>query len=541
MSYPFPVKNDPLADQWVNTFQCLKDAESENKLDYQFRSVGVTVVPGEVSDLGMELLPANDKINALNFSFIGEYLYLLGYLTSKPAKGSHQRQNKAEFKKAVKKFQEDAGLIVDSWVGDQSWRALQALVGFESDTDIQRWTLPDGSYCKAFQRAVQLRLSCYGLVDVPPGPSFSGINEKSKLPLKKLLWSIGLLKDYNASADDTLLYELLFDADKLLEAAYNTRSDNEDFSDALLEDKSHKGIKVLKRRFLVNVAKIEIWLHGGDIKLNGADDYSVKGLGVKRRVIGSKGSKKLVKATGKGIGPAIKNYWVDALGVDAKTAENKSKEITPELLRSFINPEDFHSEERVTVDDSDYSEKIAEMFEKADNPEQEIEKAMGVTRSLGMKVLDGIKRVWRWIKKGIQRIVNFSKNLYRGFFRFANKAYKAVRLAYTAFARSMSQYIKGNIETASSAITVSMSKDFDTLVVVDDNVNANDVDHATNAVKRFGAMFNLSCAIIGSFISILMKSASGVVGWIKLSLELVKSYKYIKGYYRQLSDLLSVR
>ena len=80
---------------------------------------------------------------------------------------------------------------------------------------------------------------------------------------------------------DIVLYEHLLNADNLLEKAAESFSEKGSFFDSRFSSPEHAGIDILKRCFLVNIVKMEIWLFGGDIKIDGLDNYPVKGLGGK--------------------------------------------------------------------------------------------------------------------------------------------------------------------------------------------------------------------------------------------------------------------
>ncbi len=279
--YQFPSKESPLYDQWADTFQCLKDAEADGVLDYQYRAVGVLQRPGEFIDLDLEKIPIPEKMNRVSAATMGEYLFLLGYLEKKPEKNSPEIQNTPEFKLAVRNFQKEAGLTIDEWIGDETWRALLALVGIESDTQIDRWQNDDGTFCRAFRRAVQLRLWAYGIANGTPNSGFATVPELSKEKFKKILWCLNIIDDYNVPVLDRVLYEHLFDADTILDRLSKSVDENGSFYDPRFDKPENTHIIDIKRSFIANATKIEIWLLGGDIKIDGLDNYPVKGLGGK--------------------------------------------------------------------------------------------------------------------------------------------------------------------------------------------------------------------------------------------------------------------
>lgn len=93
---------------------------------------------------------------------VRSWLFALGYL----ARNEDRADYDATLTAAVKQFQQDAGLTADGWIGArQTWPRLQELVTFEQPLDPDHWSLSDGSPRRALTRAVQLRLSVYGLQD----------------------------------------------------------------------------------------------------------------------------------------------------------------------------------------------------------------------------------------------------------------------------------------------------------------------------------------------------------------------------------------
>jgi len=539
-----------LEDRWADVYESLITAEKEKKLDYQYKAVDADISPGKITEEGIETVPEPQDLNALNVPVMGEYLYLLGYMAAAPDANRPYDQNDPRFKDAVKRFQEEAGLTVDAWIGDETWRALQALVGFESDTGIRRWQSEDGTFRRAFRRAAQLRLWTYGIALKRPAPEFTYVTETAKTKFKKILWILGALEDYRANAQDAWLYEQLFDADKLLQLAANAHDGAGSFFDARLRRLQQSGsifadndlfaeMVALKGRFIANIVKIEIWLLGGETKIDGKADFPVSGLGEwkQRRAVREW---KLVSFQGdKAVGNAIGDYWSNALGVKALRAE--VTEITPELLGSFMEPETVPGTQIKPFDEADYSEQLLVKLESLkDKGEAKIKEAFdNPVKRVGMKLWDGVKRVWRWIKKGIGVIVDFSNNLIRALFRFAHKAYKIVRLSYDAFMLSVTQYLNGSIDTKNPRIAIHINGDLDTKVALHQSVSAPEIREAQFLVRRFGTMFNLSCAIISAFIKVLLSVVTGFAGWMKLVWVLIKSYREIRPRYRELSDLLA--
>ena len=70
-------------------------------------------------------------------------LQRLGYLSAFHA-------DRGVFDAAIRKFQEEAGLVVDGWTGARTWEALQELFTFENPFNAARWFGGDGNCCRPF-------------------------------------------------------------------------------------------------------------------------------------------------------------------------------------------------------------------------------------------------------------------------------------------------------------------------------------------------------------------------------------------------------
>lgn len=547
--YPLPEKATDYILQWDRTYALLMGAEKAGVLDMPAKALTPGIQPGEETK-AIESIPGLEALNPVRYKVMAEQLWLLGYLKNKPRpEDTAHIQSSSDFKRAVRRFQSEAGLTVDEWIGNQTWQALNAMVGFESDTKIRRWTLGDGKFNPAFRRAVQLRLWTYGLAEKKPGEEFNDISGKNIEWLKKVFWSLSLIDDFRKEISRQELFGILFDDDLLVTAAARFKpiappphEDGDSFADKVLDAADLKGLSELKRRFLVNLTKVELWLLGSDIKIDGKDDYPVKGLGVKqiwKTPFGVDSEIMLVDMTDENVQKYLRQYWRELAGLSEKDARAKAGFITPSLFESFKTPEVAHTGKLSPFDETDYSKQIAEYFEKEHDPEALIARSYTESKNLGMNLWDGLKRLWRWVKRGINKIVDFAKNVFRTFYRFAMKGYVIVRTAFSAFARAMDQYLTGHIALDNRyTVTVQIEKDMDNRIIITDKAQNQDITQACKAVKRFGAMFYFSCKIVGLFIDILQTAATGLAVWAHLMMSLVKGYRDIVPAYKQLAAAL---
>jgi hypothetical protein len=356
-----------------------------------------------------------------------------------------------------------------------------------------------------------------------------------------VLYSLSVIDDYKGEISRETLFSILFDPDRLVAAAGNFKpvkkpfgGPSDTFRDKIDDMQEHRSILEIKRRFLVNLAKTELWLLGSDIQIDGADDYPVEGLGVKRT--GGFFSK---AATDTKMAEYLLEYWRKLSVFGEMEARKKAKSITPSLFRSLVQPEEINAPGLPEFNQSDYSKELVAEFERAPDTQVLVARSYSEGKGLGMKLWDGLKRVWAWVKRGIKKIVSFGKNIFRAFYRFAMKGFTIVKTGFSVFAKSMDQYLAGRLEISNDkAVMVTIKRDMDYQIRISDTADSEDLMAAKRSVQRFGGMFLFSCKIIGFFVDVLKTAAMGLMGWARLLMVLVKSYRELIPAYRELMHLV---
>jgi hypothetical protein len=130
----------------------------------------------------------------------------------------------------------------------------------------------------------------------------------------------------------------------------------------------------------------------------------------------------------------------------------------------------------------------------------------------------------------VTKIAQVADNLARGFFRFAAKSYDIVRKALLALSASLKQYVQGRIENSGKSLLI-VKKDFDFVLVVHPQDSPT---MAVSAMNAFSTQFLFSSKIITLFIDALTSAISGVVGWARFLLTLVRNYRELVPLYRDL-------
>jgi hypothetical protein len=452
-------------------------------------------------------------LNPVRFHTIAKQLWLLGYITEKPRSNiSPQHQKSEEFRTQLSRFQKDAGITQDGWIGEKTWKTLQELISFESPIDPKTWLLPNGTYRTAFNRALQLRMWVYGFIENKPTFNFAGLQKQTLLETSRIL-NIAHNEQQHHQSDWRCI---LLDADLMLAGAINAIAS----ADLLAE-----ADKVRIRRLLIATARVELWLLGLDVWVSNADNYKVENYGVKR-VKRRRGSRTVrTNETNLELKKGLRQFWSKLMGRSEDQAKDLSKQLSLSFFKALQQPQSASAQTDL-FDEPDFSRQAAEKL----NTTQDIEKGYSRYRNLGMKLWDGIKRIWRWFVKGIKNIIKLADNLIRGFFRLATKSYIILRTALISLTSATAQYVKGKVAQTGKH-TVLIDKDFDYTTILHNKENQYT---ATRAINHFSAQFSFSCKVVGLIVSFLTKATQGIIGWARFLHVLVANYRDIAFAYAEL-------
>ena len=502
----FPEAQHNIAQQCDSALQMVIEAQNAGVLDAPAVSLS-DFEPETDSEIKL------GDLNPVRFHTIAKQLWLLGYITEKPRSNvSPQHQQSDEFRTQLSRFQKDAGLVQDGWIGEKTWKTLQELISFETPIDPKTWLLPNGNYRTAFNRALQLRMWVYGFIENKPTFNFAGLQQQTLIDTSRIL-NIAHNNEQQPEADWRCI---LLDADKMLAGAIKA------IGSAELVSESDK-VKI--RRLLIATARVELWLLGLDVWVNNADNYSVENYGVKR-IRNRRGSRRVfTNANDRELKKGLEQFWSTLMGRSEDQAKDQSKQLSLSFFTALQQPQSA-STQTDSFDEPDFSRQAAEKL----NNTVDIENGYSRYRSLGMKLWDGVKRIWRWFVKGIKKIIELADNLIRGFFRLATKSYIILRTALISLTSATAQYVKGSIAKTGKH-TVLIDKDFDYTAILHDKENPY---IATRAIKHFSAQFSFSCKVVGLIVSFLTKASQGIIGWARFLHVLVKHYRDIAFAYAEL-------
>jgi len=485
------------------------------------------------------------KANLVREGVIAERLWLLGYLKKKHwVASSRLTRHREGFLAAVARFQRDAGLVVDRWSGEKTWDALQRLVTFESATPIERYC-PGGRPGVALNRALRLRLWALGLLAQRPRPG----DVHDRVPTTGLarFWAMWCQFDERAQVaappPRLTLISRVFDQDQLVA----------NIAALQVQDIDPRNPPVFRRRviagehgdasllrttgFLTAVAKIELWLLGFPIDIADQRECPVVG------VPDSGGSANETLAA------ALVEFWdrLAGTGDGARAGDSAMRRrsrkrlggaITPELFIALQDPERLGQLTSTSAPDTgaavagDYSREISDQLAS----DERVREAWTAGKRLGMKLWDGMRRLWRWIRRGVRALLRIGENLVRGFFRYAMKAFEIARLAASGVTRASRQYAGGRLHE-SADVHVRARKDGDIRVACREAADPDAASTAVRALRVFGASFLLACRILALFVRGLRLAVLGIFGWARFLWVLVRVYRDVRPLYRELRSL----
>ena len=443
-------------------------------------------------------------------------LYLLNYL----ARDNQSPEINDKLRQAIHRFQADAGLTQDGWVGPETWTALQELVSFEHPSNLAGW-FNGHTINPALLRAIKLRLFVLGFL-----PSKQAKGEK------KLQHALGtfVLVARTLKLHDTLLsprlelatINLLFDQDRIAERLAQAGETFVIQRSADLSKKKVKEIRAAVRRFVICCAKIELWLLGYTVPIDGTAKFETPPQGRY-----SPGKYPLYKA--------LHAFWLEN-GQSKKNARKLAAAITGRFFGTLLRVQ----QEGERILDPNHSDQCYEMIVKED--ETVLEQVWGHVKTIGSRIWDGIKRVWRWfkllLKKVGRKIGTWTKNIARLVYRYALNAFPIVTQIAKVTKETISFLWHKTLQDSDIGhIVISRDNDFDYRVYVNPNRDREIVEEILERFQARAHIFSVGMRLLGVLIDALISViARGglVLGWFGLVLALVRIYSRIK----ELGDVL---
>lgn len=400
---------------------------------------------------------------------------------------------------AIKKFQEDAGLTTDGWVGRQTWHALQELVSFERQGDIGRW-FTGNAPCPALERAIALRLHVLGLADTlacnEPAKLAAGLQHFQRVAA--FLHLPGKMEIRPEVCPATIA--LLFNQNLLVEGLAAGQS-------PLPNDLDHPLFS-----FALCVAKVELWLAG----------YDVTPAGYEGNEFFRPTPQILLLRNDARLCTALAAYWQD----------HGKKEESPLLAQRFAC--EFPAFFRM-ISAAIRAEKSLAATEKsamishmvAAQPEQ-LEAIWRTTLALGGQMWDGTGRVFGWLHNLTQqpggKAVVIGRNIARLVYHQAMTAYDIARQALRDFPRQLNGVYQRQWQGSDPGhIMMQQDRDLDFKVYINSQGDLEKIAQFIDGVEQTSASFITTCRIIAAFLSTLRSVIrQGRTGWAGLILTLLQ-------------------
>jgi len=458
-----------------------------------------------ISPLPQQEPSGSDDYAGSRIRTIRNRLFNLGYL----AVDDKSALLDETIKNAIRAFQKDAGLTQDSWVGEQTWSALQALVSFEEPTHLAGW-FSAGEANSALIRATHLRLFALGLMADKPRDINRAVIRAGLGRFIEAIDALGF--DVEGAGIENLMPDLhmdvltlLFDEDELIRRMGASESP---------VPKQHAGLRSA-HALLINIAKIELWMLGYDVDPRGSQDDDIA---VARGTSELNHTSPLFKA--------MKQFWADK-GQSARSTM-RSRSYLSQSFRTFFSElyEDTMLDQTEELPDSD------ELFQHFSDDKNFIQTVWDHVKTFGARLWDGVKRMWGWFKRVIKSAARAAGEFMEGVSRIAYhyilKSYEAVQAVVKAVVHSIRFFTQQRLDISGRNQTVIFHDlDFDFKAVVHNDDAPEDVYAIADSLNRKSSIFKISCKIFSALLDVLKGVINGVfTGWATLLMSLLKLYKH---------------
>lgn len=448
-------------------------------------------------------------------------LHHLGYFKS------HDRGGlvSTRFRASVRRFQSDAGIREDGWVGKVTWQVLEELFSFEAESRIDHWAT-DEARSRLLKRAVQLRLFAYGFMKTPPRQADADVTAA----LQEFVRVAALLRLCDAPLEGNLsvpTLNVLFDQDGITRrlARFPTKKPWESFS--------RQDRKRLKR-FLVCHARVELWLMGYNVEPNGSGAF------VAPTLIGMKPAERARRMKqSKGFFWSLSSFSQD---FNATRDTGDPRLNAGQFLKRF--PLFFKAFGRMQITDTDVGLKTDTVYSQLqsavqDNPEV-VNAEWKRARSLGGRLRDGVRRAWGWIKRMLKRVISrlvgtvvaAVRSLVRVAWSYARHGFGIVWSAIRAFPPAVRFFLRQDLEgSAAGGVAIRHDGDFDWKLCFAPRPDLAQVRGALNLLDLRTRQFSFATRILKLLAFALTNVAKfAVAGYFGLVMAILRILPQLEGF-----------
>jgi len=478
--------------------------------------------------LKVEIDESNKANTSAYIQVIRSRLIDLGYIGDTTDNRSRIEIDTA-LKKAIRKFQTEAGLeVIDSWAGPKTFKVLQQLVSFEEEQDPLNWkTLISRLDLPAINRAVYLRLYTLGFfnwkdklntrIDV----SLKN-NNKFKMALNNFLKNaleLNIIKTHLQPELSIDVLRALFQQDEIIHSIN-------------LQPKF--ALNPANKTFIESIARIELWLLGYDVNI-GNPQTIYKRRKSRNKIIKSKRRKKTTR-----LSIALEDFWRIHPVEKQPESRNLRQSVTPEFFKELVilSSEDSDSE-------TTHSDVVTHVQKLSKNDKKKLQNKL---QGLASSIWDGVKRVFRWIKRFIKKIakkaLNIIKNIARYIAKRARSAFEIIQKATEILHRGIvylrKEYLPGSTPRH---IVIKHDKDFDTSTFINYKGDRLVINQLLDKNIKESLYLKSACKILAHIISILRKIAkgftTGIAGWFLILLALCRIRLNIKEIIKEVKHVIA--
>ena len=262
---------------------------------------------------------------------------------------------------------------------------------------------------------------------------------------------------------------------------------------------------------MICLAKVELWLHGYDIPLNGADDLKVP------KKANSQADKFSTYNT-------LYQFWTDVGNKDIQELKMLSSQVDHRFFQALISLNNHAN----TISQTEIVDHVYQVLMTEET--STIQKIWDGIKSIGARIWDGIKRVgnWllHWIKKGVKKVGAWIKNIARLAYHYAQKSFPRIAGIIDGVVETVKTLTHKTIPgTSLETALIRHDLGFNLTTIINADVNTSAVDITFRNFEVHVHIFQVGMQIMGLLIDVLttvLKKAVFQASWLGLITALLK-------------------